>query len=115
MAGWNVQRLEYRFAELDPRSLRCSKKVITVAYSGDSPIAAVVTRRTVMVTGISPWAFPNIYVQKKYRRKGIGTMLFNEHWKFYKSLHPNVEDQPKVYNGIDGSEKFWHSVGLVVG
>ena len=114
VSGWNVLRLEYRLAELYPYSERSSQTVITVAYSGDSAIASVTTY-PYGVQRHQLAANPNIYVQKRYRRKGVGTMLFKEHWEFYKSIHPEVGDQMKVYRGVDGSEKFWQYMGMEVG
>ena len=85
-----------------------SPTTISIAYIGGKPVAACLL--FVECDNVTCYVF----VRKRLRRQRIGTMLYKQHLEFYKSLHPTVEDQPKVYHGIDGSEKFWHSVGLVV-
>lgn len=69
-----------------PRSL------IALAYDGDEPIACVLLHAYHLDT----------FVKTSYRRKGIGSRLFNEFVK-----HHELEGKFLVSKGIDGSERFF--------
>lgn len=63
---------------------------IAIAYSGDSPIAAVITYKNET----------HVFVRKSYRGKGIASSLIKNTGITVKS----------TWTGIKGSDKFWSKV-----
>lgn len=74
-----------------PRSL------IALAYDGDTPIACILLHAYVIDT----------FVKTDYRRKGIGTKLFEGFVK-----HHKLEGKFMVAEGVQGSESFFNHVGV---
>lgn len=83
--------------------------VISIAYVGGKPVAACLL--FVECDNVTCYVF----VRKRLRRQHIGTMLYKAAIEQYSFLFHGLSSAAQdvaVYTGVDGSGKFWQSVGL---
>ena len=86
-----------------------SSTMISIAYVGGKPVAACLL--FVKFDYIACYVF----VRKRLRRQLIGTMLYKAATEQYSFLFHGLgsaTQEVAVYTGVDGSDKFWQSVGL---
>ena len=95
-----------------------SSTVISIAYVGGKPVAAC------LLFVECDYITCYVFVRKRLRRQRIGTMLYKAATKQYFFLFhgsgmrqigaasDSSTQEVVVYTGVDGSEKFWQSVGL---
>ncbi len=88
-----------------------SSTIISIAYVGGKPVAACLL--FVECNDITCYMF----VRKRLRRQRIGTMLYKaatEQYSFLFHGWGSATQEVAVYTGVDGSDKFWQSVGLTL-
>ena len=86
-----------------------SSTMISIAYVGGKPVAACLL--FVECDDITCYMF----VRNRLRRQRIGTMLYKaatEQYSFLFHGWDSATQDVAVYKGVDGSEKFWQTVGL---
>lgn len=89
VSGW---KLSYTF-----RSIRDEdwNDTVLLYYQKGKPVGVAVIRRDKNI---------EVFVKKKYRRQGIGTLLVNR----CKKINSKLEAEWGIY----GSERFWESVNI---
>ena len=99
---------EYKKAMSTINPTKNKDKVISIAYLAGVPVACAFTDSRPLT---------QLFVRKALRRQGIGSKLFDEHWKWWtRNVRKDYKYfQPTVYAGVDGSEKFWQYLGMEVG
>ena len=102
---WMFQEYKKAMSAINPTKNK--DKLISIAYLAGVPVACSLTDSRPLT---------QLFVRKALRRQGIGSKLFDEHWKWWTE---NVQTyykyfQPTVYIGVDGSEKFWQYMGMEV-
>lgn len=97
--GWLMHGLMKRVRD-SPNSWFDSSR-IAIAYDKGTPIGVGFYYQQLFASNPRVQSF----VRKRYRRQGIGSALVNKVKK---------DEVPFAYHGVDGSDKFWNSVGVCV-
>ncbi len=90
--------LHYRGKRLKLRGLERPYYIIAIVTIDFVPIAV----------GVVSCKDFSAYVVPLHRRKGLGTLMYNEICKHY----PSVEDRTNAYLGVKGSKSFFKSLGI---
>ena len=103
---WMFQEYKKAMSTINPTKNK--DKLVSIAYLAGVPVACSLTDSRPLT---------QLFVRKALRRQGIGSKLFDEHWKWWtRNVRTDYKYfQPTVYTGVDGSEKFWQYMGMEVG